>query len=592
MTIFSELFDKDLQMVQVNVADEITVTLRTTLPTAACPGCGTISKRVQSRYKRTLHDLPISGRPVRLIVVIRRFFCKKSTCARKIFAEQLPGFCLPYAQRTKRLQEALCQLGLITGGQVGASVGNELSISGSRDTILRLTHRHELPTAKEPTVIGLDDWAWKRGQRYGTLICDLQSGLPIDLLPDRSVETVSAWLHAHPHIDIVSRDASKEYAAAILKGAPQATQVMDRWHITKHLAECIETLLAGCQAEIRQAGQVSAVPADGQEDPVAPISSSSPSKEEQLQQARWTARQNQYEHVVILHKEGLNTQEIAQRMRLSVRTIRRWLVQGRAPGSSPRRNRANRIDAYQTYLQQRWQQGCRNGIQLYQELQAQGFRGSQRGVYRYLETLEPSTSPRRSRGPRPSAESLATLGKPISLEYFSARKATWLFLRKSSDLDEKGQEQLRKILEASPRAEAAYQLVATFMHMLREQTGWQLENWLDKVRQSQLIELDPFVEGIGRDRAAILAGLSLPWSNGPVEGHVNRLKLIKRSMYNRAQFDLLQLRVLHQRKMSASEQRRKTKAKQKRQRSPKLLLGTVTNNPNSQHTTFPISEVA
>jgi len=542
---------------------------------------------VQSRYKRTLHDLPISGRPVRLIVLLRRFFCKKSTCARKIFAEQLPELCLPYAQRTKRLQEALCQLGLIIGSQVGASVGNELSISGSRDTILRLTHRHKLPPAKEPTIIGLDDWAWKRGHRYGTLICDLESSLPIALLPDRSVETVSVWLQAHPHIDIVSRDGSKEYAAAILKGAPQATQVMDRWHITKHLAECIEMLLAGCQVE-----QASAVPAEGHEGAVVPISPSSQSKEEQLQQARRTARQEHYEHVVTLYKQGLNTQEIAQRMRLSVRTIRRWLVQGHAPLTHPRRKRAHRIDAYHAYLQQRWQQGCRNGIQLYQELQAQGFRGSQSGVYRYLATLGPSTFPRRSRGPRPSAEALASLDTSPSLEHVSARKATWLFLRKSSELDEKEQEQLRTILDASPRAEAAYQLVTAFMHMLREQTGSQLENWLDQVRQSKLVELEPFVEGIGRDKAAILAGLSLPWSNGPVEGQVNRLKLIKRSMYNRAQFDLLQLRVLHQRKMSASDQRRKTKAKQKRQRSPEPLPVTTTTHPNSQHTTLGISEVA
>src|SRR5713226_6747988 len=150
MTMFSELFDKDLQMVQVNVADEITVTLRTTLPTAACPCCGTISKRVQSRYKRTLHDLPMSGRLVRLIVEVRRFFCKKSTCARKIFAEQLPALCHPHAQRTKRLQEALCRLGLALGGQAGEDRGSEQGLSGSRDTILRLVRKFDLPAAQEP----------------------------------------------------------------------------------------------------------------------------------------------------------------------------------------------------------------------------------------------------------------------------------------------------------------------------------------------------------------------------------------------------------------------------------------------------------
>ena len=193
----------------------------------------------------------------------------------------------------------------------------------------------------------------------------------------------------------------------------------------------------------------------------------------------------------------------------------------------------------------------------------------------------------------PSADSLATLNQASSLEHFSARSATWLFLRKFNELDEKEQEQLRKILEASPRAEEAYQLVTAFMRILREQTGGEhLERWLETVRQSQLVELQPFVTGIRRDHAAVLAGLSLTWSNGHLEGQVNRLKLIKRSMYNRAQFDLLRLRVLHQRQMSASDQKRKAKAKQKEQRPPKPLPRTATNNPNSQHTTFNIIRVA
>lgn len=576
----------------MNVADEITVTLRTTSPSAACPSCGSVSKRVQSRYKRTLRDLPLSGRPVRLIVEVRRFFCKRSICAQMIFAEQLTSLYRPHAQRTKRLQEALCQLGLVIGGQAGARVGKELGISGSRDTILRLVRRRELPTPSKPRVIGIDDWARKRGQRYGTLICDLERGLPIDVLPDRTTETVSAWLRARPSVDTVSRDGSKEYAAAIREGAPQATQVMDRWHMTKHLAEALETLLAHCQAEIRRAEQTPAVREEGQEGAVIALPSSSQSEEERLQQARRAERQSQYERVVMLHKQGLNNREIAQRMRLSVRTIGRWLLQGHAPGEKSRRKRPRRIDAYQSYLKLRWEQGCHNGIQLYQELQAQGFRGSQNGVYRYLATLGPPTSPRRSRGPRPSAQAQAELHQPTSLEHFSARSATWLFLRKQDDLDEKEQEQLRLIREASPRAQTAYQLVTAFMQMLRERTGEQLENWLDKVRQSQLVEFESLVTGIEQDRAAVLAGLTLPYSNGPLEGQINRLKLIKKSMYNRANFDLLRIRVLYQSKTSASDQKKREKSKSTVQASLPKRPETPTNDLNSQHTTLGISEVA
>ena len=216
---------------QVHVADEITLTLRTTSPTASCPGCGTLSTRVQSRYTRRLHDLPARGRAVSLMLHVRRFFCSKSTCAQKIFTERLPELCRPHAQRTIQLQEALRRLGLSMGGQRGADVGSEHGINGSRDTILRLVHQSEQPAKSEPHVIGLDDWAWKRRMRYGTLICDLERGVPIDLLPDRTVETVSAWLQKHPTIDTISRDGSSEYASAIKKGAPQAREVSDRWHL-------------------------------------------------------------------------------------------------------------------------------------------------------------------------------------------------------------------------------------------------------------------------------------------------------------------------------------------------------------------------
>ena len=235
MIIFPDL--PDVEVEGIEIAEEIALTLRTVSPTAFCPSCGTASSRIQSCYTRTLRDLPSVGRPIRLLMQVRRFFCKKSTCVQKIFVERLPELCRPHAQRTIRLQDALCQLGLRVGGQAGADVASELGISGSRDTILRLVRHYKQPVTSQPRIIGLDDWARRRRQRYGTLICDLERNHPIDLLPDRSVETVSAWLKKHPFIEIVSRDGSAEYASAIKKGAPQARQVSDRWHLVKNLVE-------------------------------------------------------------------------------------------------------------------------------------------------------------------------------------------------------------------------------------------------------------------------------------------------------------------------------------------------------------------
>ena len=242
MTILPDL--SDLIIEQVSVTNGVTVTVRAASPTACCPCCGTICQRVHSHYTRMLRDLPASGRPVHLKVDVRRFFCQESTCRRKIFAERFPFLTLPRVKFTLRLQEALREMGFELGGEAGARLGKRLSYPGSPDTILRLVKQDQLPTTPAPRVVGIDDWSWKRGLRYGTLICNLEDNKPIDVLPDRSVQTVSAWFEKRPSVEIVSRDRSSEYAAAISKGAPQALQVADVWHVAKNLTESVQTLLA------------------------------------------------------------------------------------------------------------------------------------------------------------------------------------------------------------------------------------------------------------------------------------------------------------------------------------------------------------
>ena len=551
MIIFLDL--PEVQIEGVEVAEEITLTLRTTSPMASCPSCGTQSSQIQSRYRRTLRDLPSGGRPIRLIMHVRRFFCKKRTCAQKIFAERLPALCHPHAQRTKQLQEALCRLGLKIGGQAGADVGSELGMSGSRDTILRLVRQSHPSAQSEPRVIGLDDWARKRRLRYGTLICDLELGLPIDLLPDRSVETVSAWLLKHPSIDVVSRDGSSEYATAIRKGAPQARQVSDRWHLAKNLAECVSVQLAQSLAELRRAEQTTAR-SEKKEARQAP-GERRPAQTRAVrhaQQARQAERIARYEQIMALQKEGVKHAEIALQLGVTSRTIQRWIAAGTIPYSGLRKQRPRLIDPYKTYLLKRWHQGCRKGAQLEREVRAKGYKGSGRALYRYLETLEPTSVPARKRG-APSAAHL-----PNPLLALSAQQATWLFFRKEEELKAEEQETLQQLRQASPSLETTYQLVKAFLHMVRELTGEQLDAWLEAVQASQLEAFQPFVTGVQKDKDAVFAGLTLPWSNGPLEGNVNRLKLIKRSMYGRAEFDLLKLRVLHR---SKKNQDRKNKKK-------------------------------
>jgi len=508
MIIFSDL--PDVQVEEVEVACEITLTLRTTSPMAPCPTCGTQSSHIQSRYTRTLRDLPSSGRPIRLILHVRRFFCKQSTCAQKIFAERLPELCRPYAQRTNRLQEALCQLGLRVGGQAGADSGSEQGLSGSRDTILRLVRRWKQSAPSSPRVIGLDDWAHKRRLRYGTLICDLEQSRPIDLLPDRSVESVAAWLKQHPSLEVVSRDGSSEYASAIRKGAPQARQVSDRWHLVKNLTTCVSAQLAKTLAQLRRAEERR--PARTQ-------------AVQQVQQARAAERTARYDHILALQAQGVKSGEIARTLGMSQRTIQRWIATGTIPYARRKRPRASLIDPYKTYLWKRWHQGCHSEAQLERELRAKGYKGSPHGIYRYLETLKAA---KLAPSKHTSAAKLASSIQPNALLTLSASQATWLFFRKEEDLKPEEQETLRQLRQASPQLEVAYQLVDEFLHMVRERTGEQLDSWLHKVETSQLPAFQTFVTGVHNDKDAVLAGLTLPWSTGPVEGHVNRLKLMKR----------------------------------------------------------------
>jgi transposase len=583
MIIFLDL--PTVEVEGVEVAEKITLTLRTTSPTASCPCCGTVSSRIQSRYTRTLRDLPSVGRPIRLIMQVRRFFCKKSTCAQKIFVERLPDLCHPHAQRTKRLQEALRQLGLTAGGQAGADLGSELGISGSRDTILRLLRQSQQPTPPEPHVIGLDDWAWKRRQRYGTLICDLERGWPIDVLPDRTVETVSAWLKEHPTINTVSRDGSSEYASAIKKGAPQARQVSDRWHLVKNLAACVSVQLTQSLAQLRRAEQAEANTFDEQHPSPQRQSHPRTRAEKRAQHARQAERTVRYEQMLALQQQGMKSIEIAAHMGMAPRTVREWLGRGDIPYSGSRKPRTRLIDPYKTYLQERWHQGCHQGVQLERELRAKGYKGSPRAIYRYLETLDTLSFSARKSG---SPEAPKLLNPLLTL---SAPQATWLFFRKLEDLKEEERENLRQLRQISPHLETAYQLVEMFLHMGRERTGEQLDAWLAAARTSHLEALESFVTGVQQDKDAVLAGLTLPWSNGPLEGNVNRLKLIKRSMYGRAEVDLLKLRVLHH---STKSQDRKDKKKKKQGqlvvhlKQPKRMK----NGANSQRTTSLISKVA
>jgi transposase len=517
-------------------------------PTAMCPRCYQASQHIRSSYTRHVTDVPSAGRQVQLILRVRKFRCDTTDCPRRIFVERLTPFIEPWARMTKRLSQAIEAIGLATSGELGSRFSPRLGIVTSPTTILRRTMSLPVEQGDAVSRLGIDDWSFRRGRQFGTILVNLASHEVIDLLPDRETETAQSWMETHPEIDLVSRDRAGDYAAAARKGAPQARQVADRYHLTDNLKGFVEEILARCSTEIGQASQLPTSEMRAQETgddmEQAEVTPSQSAENAPLagsaHLARHAERLDRYQQLIRLRDEGFTQQEIAQRLGMAARTVRNWLTRGIPYGKPELRSKQHRgVDPYAAYVRERFSQGCRNGRQLWRELQAQGYKGSSRTVYRFLTQLKEGSVPTGSKTQR----SQAVLESPV--EQWTAKQAVWWFIRDPADLKEKEQRALAVIRQASPTANIAYELAQDFMQMLRHREGQRLDVWLDQVRASHIPELQRFVRSIQRDKDAVLAGLTLQESNGVVEGKINKLKLIKRMMYGRAEFPLLRQRVLH-----------------------------------------------
>jgi transposase len=221
----------------------LTLVVRATRAQAECPRCRRPSSRVHSYYTRSVADLPWHGVSVRLELRTRRFRCKNSLCTKRVFCERLPRVVAHYGRKTVRLDDALRLIGFLLGGEAGTRAARKLAMAASPDTLLRRVRAAVKPCSPTPRVLGVDDFAFRRGRRYGTILVDLEKRRVIDLLPDRETETLSAWLKAHPGVEVVSRDRSPTYASAITEGAPAALQVADRFHLLLNVRETLEKVM-------------------------------------------------------------------------------------------------------------------------------------------------------------------------------------------------------------------------------------------------------------------------------------------------------------------------------------------------------------
>ena len=523
-----------LHILQVtSTADKIVIDLAVVATSAVCPVCHHASARVHSRYRRTLADLPWSRIAVQINVQARKFFCDQPGCCRRIFTEPLPDLAARYARKTTHLHHALYLVGYALGGEAGARLAVSLGLLVSPNTLLRrLRQRAAAPTSASvsavsaPTpvrVLGVDDFAFRKGQRYGTILVDLERRCVLDLLPDRTAESLTAWLKAHPEVQVISRDRANAYSEAAKAGAPQAKQVADRWHLLKNIADRLEDVVSQEKKALGAAAQRAYAPA-----PAPPLAPNYQQRERQATLQRRQARLDTYQEF-FAQNAHLSVKEQIKAAGVSRNTYYKWLNRKTLPPRKPLPRRDRLIDAFIPYLQSRWEAGCQKGATLFKEIQAQGFSGTSPTVDYLLREWRKEGRP--SKAPEP-------LRRP------SPREAVWFLLKPAAQLTSRQQQFTQALLELSPRLHKAQELALAFFTLVRKRDVDALDAWLASVEQSDILPLRACLGGMHKDKAAIVAALSCEWSNGQVEGQVNRLKLVKRSMYGRANFALLRARVL------------------------------------------------
>ncbi|BCJ65737.1 ISL3 family transposase [Polymorphospora rubra] len=490
-----------------------------------CPGCGVVSTRVHGRYRRRLADVALARWPVLLDLQVRRFRCATTACVRRTFVEQVDGLTHRFARRSLPLRQLLVTIGLALAGRAGARLTRALAIPASANTLLRMLRiQPDQPLARAPRVLGVDDFALKRGHVYGTVLIDIEAGRPIDVLPDRTAKTLTTWLRHHPGAEIISRDRASSYAEAARLAAPDAIQVADRFHLWKNLRDVVEKCVAAHRACLTEPTPTPDTdPPTAQSDPADQID------------ARWDgprAARTRQRHAAVheLRVKGVGISAIADTLGLDRKTVRRYahtttaeelLTQPAHPGGKT-------LQPYLAHLHRRWNEGCTDAATLHAEIREQGYRGSHRTVRRHLQPIRHSGLP-----------ALTTPATPTT------RQVTAWIVRKPDSLAAGDQNHLTQILTRCPELNAVATCVTSFAAIMDEHRGHDLPEWLTQADATELAPLRSFTRGLRHDLAAVTAGLTLPWNSGPVEGHVNRIKMLKRQMCGRASFDLLRHRILH-----------------------------------------------
>ncbi len=522
--VFSGLSSLVIEGVE-DAGDTIVVRARTRSEPAACPGCGTETARVHGYHERTPADVPVDGRRVLVKVKARRMRCPVLGCAVQTFREQVPDVLERYQRRTVRLAGQVSAIAHGLGGRAGARLMPVLGVRASRHALLRALLKIPLPPLEVPRVLGIDDFALKKGLVYATILIDGETGRRVDVLEGRTADVAADWLRAHPGVEIVTRDGSGAYGEAVRSALPAAVQVSDRWHLWHGLAEAARKEVAAHSACWAEAGGV-------------PLQEG---KRAETTLERW-------QQVRDLRAQGVGLGDCARRLGLAMNTVKRY-DRADAPGKLRRaaQYRPTLVDPYRDYLRNRRSEEPGVPVQLLlREIRELGYPGSSNLLARYL-------NQGRADAPRP---------------HLSPRKAARLLLSNPENLNDARRETAARLASSCPEMKALAALIGSFAAMLDPDPANEdrLRRWITEARAADLPQVHSFTRGLDLDIEAVIAAVTLPHHNGRTEGVNCKTKMLKRQMYGRAGFDLLRHRIL----LGLSHARSPPKVRQSRNRDRAL----------------------
>jgi transposase len=477
--------------------------------------------------------LPWAGHAVRFVLHVRKFFCLTPACPRRIFTERLPDVVAPSARATVRLTTLLRAIAFALGGEAGARLAHQLGIAASPTLLISLIRRDPVPLSPSPRILGVDDWAQRKGIRYGTALVDLERHRLVDRLPDREAETLAQWLAPHNDIAVIARDRRGAYATGAREGAPDAIQVADRWHLLSNWHEAVERVFNRYRSPIKQVVIPKPFPVKQPAVKVLPPKSvNRRRKYAEERRARVQAeRLALYTLIRARHATGEYLTTIARDLKLNDKTARKYALADECPMMKAYPPRQRLLTPYEPYLRVRWAEGCRNGKQLHREIVAHGFRGSRPLVSTFVAQLR-------------RAEQAGMPITPIAGDPLTPHTAAMLLLRRPERCSDGEQAAIAQLRACHPDIATTMAFTERFVAIVRERRGEELSSWLADAQASGIREIGQFAVKIRQDEAAVRAGCTLAWSNGQTEGQVTRLKLLKRQMYGRAKFDLLRQRAL------------------------------------------------